>query len=618
MESVRDAIEEAIRPALEYYEKSSDEAPVAAMGGVAEEAPVAAMGLSVVVCTRNRPGDIERCIKALMESEDKDFELIVVDNAPEDDRTKKILSQITFVRYIREERKGLDIARNTGGQAATRAIIAYTDDDVVVDRGWTGRLKRCFADPSVMAVTGLVIPARLDTVAQYLFERYWGFNRGYLPRVFDQRYFSDHLAYGVQTVDIGAGANMAFRREIFELAGWFDERLDVGAAGCNGDSEIWYRVLAEGWNCQYLPDLVVYHHHRASKEELNGQLYNYMRGHVCALLVQNERYGHGGNRRKLYRGLPQYYLERVRDRLFRRDRRSRETFGTYFREIRGCISGWWYYHSGRSGGGAGIPQGDVLRQEVKVTERTVVSVIIPCYNHAQYLGAAIRSVLDQSFGRTEIVVVDDGSTDGTAELCRRYKEVRYIRVERVGPSVARNIGVQVCRGEFVVFLDADDLLYANALELNLYYFGLYPRVAFVSGGHDRIDEQGEYLEGTAPLVKDGDNYLALLLGNYIAMEATVLYRREVLARFCFNPAVRACEDYDLNLRIARQLPVFGHAHKIAAYRIHGENRSKDRKMMVCSAIEVLKKQKKFLTNGEERRNYRQGLKNWHIYYSDNH
>jgi glycosyltransferase involved in cell wall biosynthesis len=595
-------------------------------------------GLSVVICTRNRPIDLERCVDNLLKSTDTDFELIVVDNASDDDRSERVVKRFPSVRYVREERKGLDIARNTGARAASRAIIAYTDDDVVVDTDWTALMKDCFTDPLVMAVTGLVIPAQLKTRPQYIFERYWSFNKGYLPKTFDHRYFLDNLPWGVPAWDIGAGANMAFRREAFELAGWFDERLDVGAAGCSGDSEFWYRILAEGWNCRYLPHIFVYHHHRESEAELKQQLFHYMRGHVSSLLVQYERYGHRGNLWRINRGLPKFYLKRIGDRILGRGLAARENSRYLFTEISGCISGRRFYRSVRDGlnysgqnrskalagerqgaeGGGGnneaMPIPASLLEDAVIGEDTLVSVVIPCYNHAHYLEAAIATVQNQTYKKIEIVVVDDGSTDGTELACLKYKELRYVRVERVGPSAARNIGVQCSKGDFIVFLDADDLLYPNAIELNLFYFSLYKKAAFISGGHDRIDDKGNYLPVNQAVVKAGDNYWALLQGNYIAMEGTVMYKREVFFRWHFDPSVHACEDYDLNLRIARYLPVFGHSDKVAAYRIHEGNRSKDEEMMAVSALSVLKKQENFLQNEEELRAYRLGIQNWQNYY----
>lgn len=568
--------------------------------------------LSVVICTRDRPKDLARAIVALLASDDPDFELVIVDNASVGDETAEVVRSFPGVKYVREPRPGLDLARNAGAEAATRDIVAYTDDDVEVASNWTAVLKTVFADPLTMAVTGLVLPKVLDTKARYLFERYWSFGKGYEPRTFDHEWFLAHDAYSAPAWDIGAGANMAFRREAFQLAGGFDPRLDVGASGCSGDSEMWYRVLAEGWNCRYLPALVVYHTHRPTMKGLRKQLYYYMRGHVSALLVQYERYGRRGDLRRVWKGLPLYYAQR----LFRGWR-------TGFTEVAGCVAGWRYYRRTprvevpRIGAprGTEAPWGETGGfAERRKTDGDLVSVIIPCYNHGHFLGAAIQSVLDQTHKNVEVIVVDDGSTDDTADVCRRFPGVRYVRVYRVGPCAARNIGVSYSRGDFLVFLDADDLLYPNALEVNLYYFGYRPELAFVSGAHDRIGPEGRQLESPAAVERMEGNYGALLLGNYIGMEATVMYRRGLFFHYYFDPSVVSCEDYDLNLRIARQFPVLGHTHKVAAYRIHGQNRSGDKEAMARSAIQVLRKQEPYLITPAEESLYRQGLDNWTAYY----
>jgi GT2 family glycosyltransferase len=160
-----------------------------------------------------------------------------------------------------------------------------------------------------MVVTGMVCPAELDTEAQIIFEKdFGGFHGGYTPRVFDQMYFKRHKHFGVPVWSIGAGANMAIRRSVFERIGGFDEILDAGAAGCSGDSEFWYRVLAEGWICLYNPVAVVHHYHRRELQDLRRQMRAYMRGHVAALLIQFERYHHIGNLIWLFFRLPAHYL----------------------------------------------------------------------------------------------------------------------------------------------------------------------------------------------------------------------------------------------------------------------------------------------------------------------
>ncbi len=117
---------------------------------------------------------------------------------------------------------------------------------------------------------------------------------------------------GVPVWRIGAGANMAFRREVFRRVGLFDTRLGAGASGCSEDSEMWYRILAARMAIGYEPRAVVWHRHRIDSTAFRKQMVQYMRGHVVALLVQFEKYRHVGNIRRLCTQLPYHYLHRVK------------------------------------------------------------------------------------------------------------------------------------------------------------------------------------------------------------------------------------------------------------------------------------------------------------------
>jgi glycosyltransferase involved in cell wall biosynthesis len=296
--------------------------------------------VSVVICTRDRPEQLARCLQALQNSSLRPREIVVVDNAPTSNDTNLLVSQIPEVKYILEPRPGLDIARNTGIRHTTSEIIAFTDDDVAIHPDWIARIQQSFHDSQVMAVTGLIIAGELETEAQFLFEKYWSFNRGYRVLYYDKEYFDQHKPWGVPAWCVGAGANMAFRRQIFDLVGDFDERLDVGAAGCSGDSEFWYRVLAEGYTCRYEPTAVVFHYHRRHFDSLKQQIFYYMRGHVAALLIQFEKYKHWGNLRRLFISLPQWYSKESLKGLLKG---FKGRYSTLDAEIAGCVSGAIYY-----------------------------------------------------------------------------------------------------------------------------------------------------------------------------------------------------------------------------------------------------------------------------------
>jgi glycosyltransferase involved in cell wall biosynthesis len=179
------------------------------------------------------------------------------------------------VRYVREPRPGLDWARNRAIAEATGDVVAFTDDDVVVDPCWVHAIAAGFrADPSVAAVTGLVIPAELDTDAQVLFERYRSFGRGFQRRrvAAGRGEWPLALRYGLAG-DYGTGANMAFRRQVFERIGPFDPALDVGTtARGGGDLEMFFRLLKEGHALVYEPAAIVRHRHRRTWAELRRQI----------------------------------------------------------------------------------------------------------------------------------------------------------------------------------------------------------------------------------------------------------------------------------------------------------------------------------------------------------
>jgi O-antigen biosynthesis protein len=232
--------------------------------------------VSVVVCTRDRTAELELCLEALVRLEYPRFEIIVVDNAPRtDDGMHLVETRFPGVGYVREPRPGLDWARNRGILQATGELVAFTDDDVLVDPDWLDQLTLEFEEsPAVMAVTGLVLPYRLDTPSERAFEAYGGFGRGFerlwFHRGVDQR-GRRLLPHGAGR--FGTGANMAFRRSLFDRIGAFDPALDVGTpTNGGGDLEIFFRLLRRGYALYYEPAAVVRHRHRPDPEGLLRQI----------------------------------------------------------------------------------------------------------------------------------------------------------------------------------------------------------------------------------------------------------------------------------------------------------------------------------------------------------
>jgi O-antigen biosynthesis protein len=237
--------------------------------------PAPRLSVTVAVCTRDRPDDLATCLDSLAQVEYDDLEILVVDNAPSSEASRLLVERRAGrVRYVREPRPGLDWARNRAIAEARGDVIAFTDDDVAVDPGWIRALVAAFgSDETVAAVTGLVLPAELETEAQVIFERYRSFGRGFVPRrIAAAGGGSVALRHGAAG-DYGTGANMAFRRSLFERLGGFDPALGAGTPTRGGDDlEMFFRVLKEGLVLVYEPRAIVRHRHRRSIEALRGQI----------------------------------------------------------------------------------------------------------------------------------------------------------------------------------------------------------------------------------------------------------------------------------------------------------------------------------------------------------
>ncbi len=195
-----------------------------------------------------------------------------------------------------------------------------------------------------------------------------------------------------------------------------------------------------------------------------------------------------------------------------------------------------------------------------------VSIIIPAYNSARYVGAALQSVLDQTCRDYEVIVVDDGSTDDTKTVVLSVGgPVRYIHQSNQGPSPARNTGISAAAGEFICFLDADDVWTPEKLNTQLDFMERNPRIALVFADSEEFDEQGVqcasllsksrfYSEIVSRAVV-GRAFQKLLLENFIPT-STVMVRRQCFdTTALFDTTLKAAEDRDMWSRIAAQFPI---------------------------------------------------------------
>ena len=240
--------------------------------------------LTVAICTKDRTDNLARCLQSLLnlQTPASKLEILVVDNAPSDERTKELVASLPGVRYVREVKPGLDFARNCALQSATGELLAFLDDDVVVDRKWLEGLMEAWGEnPDAAAFTGLVLPYELATDAQILFEQRGGFRRGFEKIRYGQVLPGNSL-HPCGAGIFGAGCNMAFRRDILLKIGGFDNALDTGAPlPGGGDLDIFYRIIRAGYPLVYEPQYLVFHQHRREYEKLRRQYWTWGLGFMA-------------------------------------------------------------------------------------------------------------------------------------------------------------------------------------------------------------------------------------------------------------------------------------------------------------------------------------------------
>jgi GT2 family glycosyltransferase len=291
---------------------------------------------------------LQRALQAVTALNGHQHDLLVVDNAPSSDATRRVVQDFPRIRYVCEPTRGLNAARNRALLESRGEVVAFTDDDARPEPGWLDALLANFSDPRTLCVTGLTLPSELETPAQELFEEHCSFVRGFRRHVFDgQR--DNALAVG----PVGAGANMALRRSVVAKVGGFDERLDGGTpTRSGGDHEMFARILGAGYRIVYDPAAVSWHRHRREHDQLLATVYGYGVGVYAmwtGMLLERRELGalklawswfRHGQLPVLVRGLRRGHTD-ARAELVRA-------------ELRGCLHGPRAWFASRRAHGAGV------------------------------------------------------------------------------------------------------------------------------------------------------------------------------------------------------------------------------------------------------------------------
>lgn len=220
-----------------------------------------------------------------------------------------------------------------------------------------------------------------------------------------------------------------------------------------------------------------------------------------------------------------------------------------------------------------------------------VSVIIPTYNHARYVGDAVDSVLRQTYQDFELIVIDDGSTDDSRDVIARFgSRLRYVRQENRGLAAARNTGLAIAGGELVALLDADDLYEPEFLLTLVELLRAQPHAGAAYCGYRFVDESNRPLPQIESRVTAPDAFhQALLQGNFLVPEAVLVRRRSYESVGSFDESLSACEDWDMWLRLSRHHQFVGTPVVLTRHRVAPGSMSADPHRMLANRLRVLEK-----------------------------
>lgn len=248
----------------------------------------------------------------------------------------------------------------------------------------------------------------------------------------------------------------------------------------------------------------------------------------------------------------------------------------------------------------------------------LVTVVIPCYQQAQYLGEAIESVLAQTYPHLEIVVVDDGSTDNVGAIASRYPGVRCIREPNSGAAAARNAGIRNSNGDFLIFLDADDRLLPQGVQAGVQALEARQECGAAIGTYRRTTFDNRPLETHEQPPVNERQYEQMMEDNWAGFPARAIYRRSLFEHVRgFDTAIDGTADFELNLAIAREFPIASHETMVAEHREHASNMSDDASKMLSETLVAMRRQRPHVKGDPERkRAYRRGMRSWKRYWGD--
>lgn len=256
-----------------------------------------------------------------------------------------------------------------------------------------------------------------------------------------------------------------------------------------------------------------------------------------------------------------------------------------------------------------------LRDIIVKNGNPLISIITPTYNRSYYLSGAIDSVLDQTYGNFELIIVDDGSTDDTGTLVEPYlsdQRIKYFYQSNQGQSVARNKGISESNGEFICFLDSDNSWLPNKLERSLKEFWSFPNADIVYGDSILIDENSAEIGRGTMKRYSGRITHHLLKDNIVSMNTTMTRRKCFDEMGCFNESDRVAEDYELWLRFSTKFEFRHISEYLGYYRIMEDQISSDKEKRFLGNERLLLKFLDQYPHAVTKEQRRKGLSHFYI------
>jgi glycosyltransferase involved in cell wall biosynthesis len=441
------------------------------------------MKLSVIIATYNRWRYLGGTLSSVLAQDHPEFQVIVVDQTdpllPIPAAIQEHLND-SRISYFRVGPPSLPAARNFGLAKAVGAIVVFIDDDVELPSQFLRRHEDAYRNAEIGAVAGRV----LDTINGVSLVP---------PRFAKHGVFEGWFTYGSE-VDTNAvyGCNMSFRREVLMQVGMFDTGFTGNAL--REESDMGLRVAAGGWRIVYSPDAYLTHlpaPEGGCREANSYETVNYYKNNILFLIKNFKLYHPWRVWKDLL--LPHVYPHKSEPiRFWKRFRVFSKGAGQAYR------------HSllGRQ-----IEQQEIWRHDHLAANRSSVAVSKPCeesikisillnnFNYARYVGSAIESVLGQTYGNFEFIIVDDGSTDNSRQIISKYKDPRVVTLykENAGQGSAFRDGISKATGEYIAFLDADDTWDLNKLERCVQILRSEPTIVLLNHSYREIDAEGSLI-----------------------------------------------------------------------------------------------------------------------------